>query len=120
MRLVIRLLGAIWVSSLVIIAGFAFLQVQSERSRMLTDLERRAWLMGEGLKEAIEPAVLRGQPARIERILKKFGAPRRGIPVCDQSAGLRVAPPARAPRPPSSLPITPQALKGAGEPGPGS
>ncbi|MBI2152232.1 MAG: trehalose-6-phosphate synthase [Candidatus Rokubacteria bacterium] len=110
MRLVIRLLGAIWVSSLVIIAGFAFLQVQSERSRMLTDLERRAWLMGEGLKEAIEPAILRGQPARIERILKKFGSPRRGIAVYDQFAGLLVATPDLAPRLPSSLPIISQAL----------
>jgi trehalose 6-phosphate synthase len=110
MRLVIRLLGAIWVSSLVIIAGFAFLQIQSERSRMLTDLERRAWLMGEGLKEAIEPAILRGQPARIERILKKFGSPRRGIAVYDQFAGLLVATPDLAPRLPSSLPIISQAL----------
>ena len=110
MRLVIRLLGAIWISSLVIIAGFAFLQVQSERSRMLTDLERRAWLMGEGLKEAIEPAILRGQPARIERILKKFGSPRRGIAVYDQFAGLLVATPDLAPRLPSSLPIISQAL----------
>ena len=110
MRLVIRLLGAIWISSLVIIAGFALLQVQSERSRMLTDLERRAWLMGEGLKEAIEPAILRGQPARIERILKKFGSPRRGIAVYDQFAGLLVATPDLAPRLPSSLPIISQAL----------
>src|SRR3990172_12063384 len=122
MRLVIRLLGAIWISSLVIIAGFAFLQVQSERSRMLTDLERRAWLMGEGLKEAIEPAILRGQPARIERILKKFGSPRRGIAVYDQFAGLLVATPDLSPPLPSSLslispaPTPGQAPEGGGDP----
>ncbi|MGH2359881.1 MAG: hypothetical protein ACRDGM_04980, partial [bacterium] len=73
MKLTLRLLAAIWISSLVIIAGFAFLQIQSERARVLTDLERRAWLLGEGLKEAIEPAIQRGSPARIERIIKKFG-----------------------------------------------
>ncbi len=110
MKLVLRLLGAIWISSLVIIAGFAFLQIQSERGRVLTDLERRAWLLGEGLKEAIEPAIQRGSPARIERILKKFGTPRRGIAVYDQFAGLLVATPDAAARLPSSLPIISQAL----------
>ncbi len=110
MKLILRLLGAIWVSSLVIVAGFAFLQIQSERARVLTDLERRAWLLGEGLKEAIEPAIQRGSPARIERIIKKFGSPRRGIAVYDQFAGLLVATSDVAPRLPSSLHIISQAL----------
>ena len=110
MKLVFRLLGAIWISSLVIIAGFAFLQVQSERARVWSDLERRAWLLGEGLKEAIEPAIQRGSPARIERILKKFGTARRGIAVYDQFAGLLVATPDVAPRLPSPLPIVSQTL----------
>jgi len=55
-KLVLRLLGAIWVSSLVIIAGFALVQIYAERDQILTDLERRAWLTGEVLKEAVEPA----------------------------------------------------------------
>jgi len=109
-KLILRLLGAIWISSLVIIAGFGFLQIQSDRARVLTDLERRAWLLGEGLKEAIEPAIQRGSPARIERIVKKFGTPRRGIAVYDQFAGLLVATSDVAPRLPSSLPIISQTL----------
>src|SRR3990170_2757298 len=40
-KLVLRLLGAIWVSSLVIIAGFALVQIYAERDQILTDLERR-------------------------------------------------------------------------------
>lgn len=93
MRLAIRLLAAIWVSSLVILAAFTFVQIQSERDRLLTDLERRAWLLGEGLKEAIEPALRRGSPATVERIMKKFGTPRRGIAVYDQFASLLAATP---------------------------
>ncbi|MBI4591020.1 MAG: trehalose-6-phosphate synthase [Candidatus Rokubacteria bacterium] len=110
MKLIIRLLGAIWVSSLIIIAGFAFVQIQSERDRLLTDLERRAWLLGEGLKEAVEPAIQRGSPHRIERILKKFGSPRRGIAVYDQFANLVVATPDLASRLPASLPMVSKAL----------
>ena len=110
MKLVLRLLGAIWISSLVIIAGFAFLQIQSERTRLLTDLERRAWLLGEGLKEAIEPAIQRGSATRIERILKKFGTPNRGVAVYDQFAALLVATPDVAPRLPPPLPIVSQTL----------
>jgi len=110
MKFTLRLLGAIWISSLVIIAGFAFQQIQSERARVLTDLERRAWLLGEGLKEAIEPAIQRGSPARVERIIKKFGNERRGIAVYDQFATLLVATPDLTRELSAPLPIISQAL----------
>jgi len=109
-KLVLRLLGAIWVSSLVIIAGFALVQIYAERDQILTDLERRAWLTGEVLKEAVEPAIQRGPPARVERIIKKFGSPRRGIAIYDQFAGLVVATPDVAPRLPPLLPMISKAL----------
>ena len=43
MKLVLRLLGAIWVSSLVIIAGFAFLQITltQEEHEFLRETLRR-------------------------------------------------------------------------------
>ena len=110
MKFVLRLVGAIWLSSLVIIAGFAFLQVRSDRERIFSDLERRAWLLGEGLKEAIEPAMQRGGPARIERILKKFGTVRRGIAVYDQYATLLAVTPDLAHRLPPVLPLVSGAL----------
>lgn len=110
MKFTLRLLGAIWVSSLVVVAGFALLQIQSDRARVLTDLERRAWLLGEGLKEAIEPAIQRGSPARVERIIKKFGNERRGIAVYDQFATLLVATPDLTHELSAPLPIISQAL----------
>jgi trehalose 6-phosphate synthase len=114
MKLVIRLLAAIWVSSLVITAGFALVQIYAERERVLSDLERRAWLLGESLKEAIEPVIQRSSPQRIERMIKRFGTPRRGIAVYDQFAALLVATPDLAPRLPASLPMVSKALT-AGE-----
>ncbi len=110
MRFTFRLLGAIWISALVVIAGFAFLQIQEERHRLLNDLERRAVLLGEGLAEAVEPAVAQGSAARVERILKKFGKPHRGIAVYDKFASLITATPDLAPVLPPSLPEITEAI----------
>src|SRR3989449_3006054 len=104
MKFTIRLVGAIWLSVLIVIGGFAFLQIREERERLLDDLKRRAVLVGEGLKEAIEPQVARGSTVGVERILKKFGRPTRGIAVYDRFAGLMVATPEVAKLLPPSRP----------------
>ena len=57
MTFTFRLLGAIWVSAMIVMAGFAFVAIRSERTRLAEDLERRAWLLGEGRREAVEPLV---------------------------------------------------------------
>jgi trehalose 6-phosphate synthase len=82
-RVTLRLLGAIWISALIILAGFAFLQVREERERLQVDLERRAALLAESLKEAVEPAVRRGATPAVTRALKRFGRVDRGIAVYD-------------------------------------
>src|SRR5439155_480588 len=109
MRLTIRLVGAIWLSVLIVIGGFAFLQIREERERLVDDLKRRAVLVGEGLKEAIEPQVAPDSTAGVERILKKFGTARRGIAVYDPFAGLMVATPDTAPSLPPPRPDVPDA-----------
>ena len=86
MRVTVRVLGAIWISTLIILAAFAFLEVREERARLRTDLERRAGLLAESLKEAIEPVVRRGATPALLRALKRFGRPDRGIVVYDALA----------------------------------
>ncbi len=81
MRFTVRLLAAIWLSALVVIGTFAYLQIVEERERLTRDLERRAALLGEGLAEAAEPALARGSRPGIERLLKKFGRRDQGIAV---------------------------------------
>lgn len=110
MRFTFRLLGAIWASALVVIAAFAFVSIRIERTRLVEDLERRAWLLGEGLKDAVEPWVQKGAGNRIERIVKKFGSPTRGVAVYDRFAGLLVATPELAPRLPRSFPFVSEAM----------
>ncbi len=110
MKFTISLVGAIWLGAMLVIAGFAFLEIRAERARLLADLERRAVLVGEGLKEAIEPVVARGSTAGVERLLKKFGRPQRGIAVYDRFAGLIAATPDLAPVLPPSLPEVTEAV----------
>jgi len=110
MNVTFRLVGAIWISALVVIAGFAFFQIQEERHRLLNDLERRAVLLGEGLNEAMQPAVARGSTGTVRRLLKKFGTPQRGIAVYDRFASLIAATPDLAPILPPSLPEITEAI----------
>src|SRR5262245_906475 len=98
MRLKLRLLAAIWLPLIVVLAGFGYVSVARERARMTTDLERRAWLLGETLKEAIEPLIDKGPQARIARIVQRFADPGRGVAVYDRSGRLVAASPEWVPR----------------------
>ncbi|HEY7651056.1 MAG TPA: trehalose-6-phosphate synthase [Methylomirabilota bacterium] len=102
MKIVLRLLGAICISTLLITAGFALLQIRQDQQRLMRDLERRAVLIGEGLKESVEPAMRRKATPAVLRLLKKFSQPHRQIAVYD-ALGTAVA---SAPDPASALPST--------------
>ena len=110
MRFTARLVAAIWLSALAVIGGFAYLQIVEERERLTQDLERRAALLGEGLKEAAEPALARGSVPAIERLLKKFGRRDQGIAIYDKVAARIAASPDVAPLLPTSLPEVTEAL----------
>ena len=88
MRLNLRLLAAIWLPIMVVLGAFAYVSVARERTRLSTELERRAWLLGEGLKEAVEPLLDRGSRAQVERIIQRFGTAGRGVAVYDRSGTL--------------------------------
>jgi trehalose 6-phosphate synthase len=110
MNFTVRLVTAIWLGALLVVAGFAFVQVREERERLTADLERRAVLLGESLKEALEPVVVRGSVAGVERILKRFGKPTRGIAVYDRYDSLLLATPDLAPVLPAVFPEVTEAL----------
>ncbi len=110
MRFTFRLLGAIWLAAMVVVGGFALVAIQVERTRLIEDLERRASLLGEGLKEAVEPLVEKGPTARIDRIVLRFGSPTRGVAVYDRFAGLVTATPELALKLPPSLPFVSAAM----------
>jgi trehalose 6-phosphate synthase len=106
MRLKLRLLAAIWLPLTVILAAFGYVGVARERTRLTTDLERRAWLLGESLKEAIEPLIEKGSTTQISRIAQRFSEPDRGVAVYDRSGRLIAASPAWVPRQQASPSVT--------------
>src|SRR5436190_23283375 len=68
--------------------GFAYLEVRDERARLEQDLQRRAALISDAVREAAEPLVARGARGGFERVLRRFGAADRGIAIYDQFGSL--------------------------------
>ncbi len=93
MRLSLRLLAAIWIPVMIVVGVFAWISIERERTRLTGDLERRAWLLGEGLKEAVEPQLDRGVTDRLERVVQRFQGQAREVAVYDrQGSPLVVGP----------------------------
>ncbi|HEX9822376.1 MAG TPA: trehalose-6-phosphate synthase [Methylomirabilota bacterium] len=83
MRFLIRLLGALWLATLVVSGGFAWYEVHQERTRLLEDLQRRAALAADAVREATERLVARGVRNGYERVLTRFGRQDRAIAIYD-------------------------------------
>src|SRR5881628_419515 len=111
MKFTLRLVSSIWLSVMLVIGVFAYLQIREERGRLAGDLQRRAVLVAEAFSDAIEPAA-KQSPAAVERIVKKFGQTQRGIAVYDRFANLRTATPDIAPVLPPTLPEVTDAISG--------
>src|SRR3989441_11839356 len=111
MKFTLRLVSAIWLSVMLVIGVFAYLQIREERGRLVGDLQRRAVLVAEAFSDAIEPAA-KQSPAAVERIVKKFGQTQRGIAVYDRFANLRTATPDIFPLLPPTLPEVTDAISG--------
>jgi trehalose-6-phosphate synthase len=112
MSIATRLVGAIWLAALVVIGGFTYLQVGEERQRLFEGLERRAAVLGEGLEEAAESALARGNRQALERLLVKFGQPEQGLAFFDRVGAVQAATPALRPVLSQAMPEVMAALAG--------
>ena len=90
MRITLRVILSIFVVISAIVLLFTFLQVEQEKERMAVDLERRASILGESLKESIEPLVGKRQTSSVQKIVDKFGNRERlaGLAVYDAQGKL--------------------------------
>lgn len=94
MRFQLRLVAALWIASLVVVGAFAYFQFIDERQRLTGELDRRAGLLSDGLKEVLEPALARsGSKPQIDRLIKKFSKPDQGLAVYDRVASQIAATP---------------------------
>ncbi len=72
MRITFRIISSILIVISILVLLFTLLQVRQERERLTLDLERRASLFGESLKESIEPLIEKGQVSRLQKLVNKF------------------------------------------------
>jgi trehalose 6-phosphate synthase len=94
MKFQLRLVAGLWLGSLLVVGAFAYFQFVEDRQRLTGELDRRAGLVSEGLKEVLEPALgPRVSKPQIERLIKKFSKPDLGLAVYDRVASLIVATP---------------------------
>jgi len=79
----------------VLVLLFTLMQVRQEKVRLTIDLQRRTSLLGESLKETIEPLLEKGRPERLQKIVEKFGNRERlaGVAVYDVKDKLIAATP---------------------------
>jgi alpha,alpha-trehalose-phosphate synthase [UDP-forming] len=73
LRINLRIILSIVVVISVLVLLFTLMQVRQEKERLTIDLERRSSLLGESLKETIEPLLEKGSPGRLQKIVDKFG-----------------------------------------------
>ncbi len=83
MRFFLRLLGALWLATFVVSAGFAWYERHAERTKQIEDLNRRAALAADAVREASERLVARGARTGYERVLNRFGRQDRAIAIFD-------------------------------------
>ncbi len=85
MRITLRIIVSIVLVIGAIVFLFTLFQARQEKERLVSDLGRRASLLGESLKESIEPLIEQEATGRIQKIVQKFGNRERlaGIAVYD-------------------------------------
>src|SRR5215470_11325474 len=95
MRLLLRLMAGIWLATLLVTGGFAYLEIREERTRLQEDIVRRAVLAADAVREASERVVGRGPTSKpaLDRVVKRFTSADRSIAVYDELSGLLDASP---------------------------
>jgi trehalose 6-phosphate synthase len=95
LRINLRIILSIVVVISVLVLLFTLMQVRQEKERLTNDLQRRASILGESLKETIEPLLEEGRPERFQKIVEKFGNRERlaGVAIYDLKDKLIAATP---------------------------
>lgn len=87
MKITFRLVFSVIIAVALIAAVSSYLNVQAEKKRLEGELEHRAWLVAEGLKESVSALINRNSPDKLGKIIEKISSDQRvvGIAVYDPS-----------------------------------
>jgi len=77
MKITLRLIFALVIAVAGVAGVSAYITVQSEKARLTSELEHRAWLVSEGLKESVGPLIAKGPSKKLDRIIEKVGSSRQ-------------------------------------------
>jgi trehalose 6-phosphate synthase len=88
MRFLLRLLGGIWIAILLVTLVSTALEVREERARLVADVERRAALAADAVREATERLVGRRVRTGYDRVLGRFAREDRAVAIYDELGGL--------------------------------
>src|SRR3989338_5224786 len=93
MKITLRLIFFLVLVIAVAAVGFSFWQARQEESRLKNELERRASVIADSLKESIEPLLSKNSPESLKRIVNKFSNRERllGVSVFDFQGNLLAA-----------------------------
>lgn len=85
MKITIRLIVSLTLVVALVAVGSSFYQVRQERARLVSELERRAILLADSLRESVIPIMDADSPERLGRFAERFGNRERlrGIAVYD-------------------------------------
>lgn len=81
MKITFRLIFSIIIAVIMIAAVTSYFNFQSEKKRLEGELERRAWLVSEGLKESVSSLIAQKPPAKLSKIIEKISSDQRVIGV---------------------------------------
>ncbi len=90
MRITIRLIVSLLIVVGLAVFVFSLYQVRSEERRLARDLERRSLIFAESLRESVAPLIASNRPARLSRIVERFGNRERlrGVAVFDTEGSI--------------------------------
>ncbi len=96
MKITVRLIVSLLVTAAVVASVFSYLQVQSERDALIQELNMRANILGESLREPIKEYIQANTMAKLTRFIERFGNRVRliGIAVYDSQGVCIVSSPA--------------------------
>ena len=90
MKITVRLIVSLVLVVAAVTATFSFYQVDKEKGRMAGDLERRTAILADSLRESVTTLVEAGLPARLNRLVVRFGNRKRleGVAVFDADGNI--------------------------------
>ncbi len=104
MKITLRLIVSLVVVVAVVAAIFSFYQVDEEKGRMTTDLDRRTAILADSLHESVASLVRSGIPEWLNQLVVKYER-LEGVAVFDMEGNIIAATPEIGPKIPGHFPI---------------